>query len=230
MNFLGMPLEQLARDLPGASAVFNRRGLSFCCGGDRLLGEAISAEGLDEAGILAELSELAGRHGRSEEARDWRQASDAELISHLLERFHQVHREQLVELRRLAERVEMVHGDKPQCPRGLAAHLRQMAGELEQHMAKEEQILFPMLARGQGAMAAGPIHVMLQEHDEHAAAIDGIDRLTDGIRAPEGACNTWRALYRGLAAFRSDLQEHIRLENDILFARNINTESTQHID
>ncbi|WP_334078482.1 iron-sulfur cluster repair protein YtfE [Microbulbifer sp. M83] len=224
MNFLDVPLEQLARDIPGASAVFNRRGLSFCCGGDRLLGQAIRAEGLDGDAILAELSRLASRQ---EESRDWGQASDAELISHLLERFHQVHREQLAELQRLADRVEAVHGDKPQCPRGLAAHLQQMSRELEQHMAKEEQILFPMLARGQGGMAAGPIQVMLHEHDEHAASIGEIDRLTDGITTPAGACNTWRALYRGLEAFRADLQEHIRLENDILFARNLqSTQST----
>ncbi|MFI2810498.1 iron-sulfur cluster repair protein YtfE [Microbulbifer sp. YPW16] len=224
MNFLDVPLEQLARDIPGASAVFNRRGLSFCCGGDRPLGQAIRAEGLDGDAILAELSRLASRQ---EESRDWGQASDAELISHLLERFHQVHREQLAELQRLADRVEAVHGDKPQCPRGLAAHLQQMSRELEQHMAKEEQILFPMLARGQGGMAAGPIQVMLHEHDEHAASIGEIDRLTDGITTPAGACNTWRALYRGLEAFKADLQEHIRLENDILFARNLqSTQST----
>ena len=32
-----------------------------------------------------------------------------------------------------------------------------------------------------------------------------------------GACNTWRALYTGLAQLREDLINHIHLENNILF-------------
>ncbi|HAF91528.1 MAG TPA: iron-sulfur cluster repair protein YtfE, partial [Pseudomonas sp.] len=35
---------------------------------------------------------------------------------------------------------------------------------------------------------------------------------------PAHACNTWRALYRGLEELRDDLMQHIHLENNILFA------------
>lgn len=34
----------------------------------------------------------------------------------------------------------------------------------------------------------------------------------------EHACNTWRALYRGLDELRNDLMQHIHLENNVLFA------------
>lgn len=123
------------------------------------------------------------------------------------------------ELTTLAERVERVHGGHPQCPAGLAAHLRDMSGELETHMAKEEQILFPMITRGMGAMARGPVSVMRSEHDEHASALSTLDRLTFNLTLPDDACGSWRRLYEGLAAFRRDLTDHIRLENDLLFAR-----------
>ncbi|SDZ92902.1 iron-sulfur cluster repair protein YtfE [Microbulbifer marinus] len=218
MDLLDLPLARLAREIPGATAVFNRHGLSFCSGGEKTLRTAIANAHLNQQQILAALLELTGR---ADDSRDWREASDGELIEHLLERFHQVHREQLAELHRLAERVENTHYGKPDCPRGLAEHLRHMAAELEQHMQKEEQILFPMLAHGQGAMAGGPIQVMLHEHDEHAAAIARIDELTDGITTPEDACNSWRALYAGLRSFKADLEKHIQLENNILFARNL---------
>ena len=130
-----------------------------------------------------------------------------------------MHREQLDELIRLAERVEKVHGDRPQCPIGLAEHLHKMKIELESHMQKEEQILFPMLIGGMSAMAAGPINVMKQDHDDHAHAINKISELTNNITPPEGACNTWRALYLALEHFKADLEEHIELENKVLFAR-----------
>lgn len=149
----------------------------------------------------------------------WQQASDSELVDHLLQRYHQVHRRQLGDLLYLAQKVEHTHHDHPDCPQGLTEHLRNMARELEQHMQKEEMILFPMLARGQGAMAGGPIQVMLGEHDDHAAAIAHIDVLTNGLSLPDSVCNSWRGLYTGLQTFVSDLQKHIQLENDILFAR-----------
>ncbi|SHE97301.1 regulator of cell morphogenesis and NO signaling [Microbulbifer donghaiensis] len=219
MDLLDIPLALLAREIPGATSVFNQHGLSFCSGGKKPLKEAIADAHLDEQQVLNDLLELTDR--TAGDKRDWSNASDSELIEHLLERFHQVHRAQLTELHRLAERVETAHFAKHDCPRGLAEHLRQMSAELEQHMQKEEQILFPMLLRGQGLMAGGPIRVMLQEHDEHAAAIARIDELTDGITTPEDACNTWRALYLGLRSFKADLQKHIQLENDILFARSL---------
>jgi regulator of cell morphogenesis and NO signaling len=113
----------------------------------------------------------------------------AQLIEHLLERYHARHREQLPELIRLASRVEQVHGHHLACPNGLADLLRDIEQELEGHMLKEEQVLFPMQA------------------------------LTNHIQPPSDACNTWRALYHGLEVFHGDLLEHIHLENDVLFVR-----------
>ena len=94
------------------------------------------------------------------------QASPGDLIDHILARYHEVHRQQLPELIRLAMKVEQVHADSPDCPTGLADHLRDMRQELESHMQKEEQVLFPMLARGHGAMAVMPITMMRMEHDD----------------------------------------------------------------
>lgn len=128
-----------------------------------------------------------------------------------------MHREQLNELVRLASRVEQVHWARPDCPVGLAQHLARMARELEAHMHKEEQILFPMLKAGQRAMATGPIHVMRHEHDDHAQALTHLYELTNNLTLPKGACNTWRALFTGLQAFVDDLKQHIHLENNILF-------------
>src|SRR5690606_11427677 len=125
------------------------------------------------------------------EERNWRDAEPRELIQHILARFHERHREQLPELIRLAQRVEEVHAERPDCPVGLTDHLRAMQQELESHMMKEERILFPMLSRGRTAMAQGPITVMEMEHEQHAAALAQLAALTNGIALPDGACNTW---------------------------------------
>ena len=82
---------------------------------------------------------------------------------------------------------------------------------------KEEQVLFPILRAGGHPMARQPISMMRHEHEDHGRTLDKLDELTQGITPPPGACNTWRALYTGLAQLKSDLMEHIHLENNLLF-------------
>jgi regulator of cell morphogenesis and NO signaling len=120
----------------------------------------------------------------------------------------------------MAAKVLEVHRDKD--PQRLAELIKVYGGlkaELLNHMAKEEQILFPMILRGQGAMAGGPISVMEQEHESAGAALRRLRELTDDYQVPAEACNTWRALWHGLEALEQSLHQHIHLENNILFPR-----------
>lgn len=141
----------------------------------------------------------------------------AALIEHLLHHYHAVHRVQLPELQRLARKVESVHADHADAPHGLAERLAQLEAELVSHMEKEEQVLFPLMQSGGHPMIRHPIAMMRHEHADHDGALAELDRLSHGMQAPEGACNSWRSLYQGLTKFRDDLNEHIRLENELLF-------------
>jgi len=216
-SFLDQSLGQIARQLAGATAVFHDYRLDFCCKGNRTLREAAGSAGLDAGEIAGRLQGL--RPVAQSDERDWAAASAQELIAHILARYHAVHREQFPELIRLARRVEQVHGEREECPAGLADHLCAMQQALESHMQKEEMILFPMLERGAGAMAGGPIHVMRMEHDEQGQELQQLADLTHDITPPPLACTTWRALYTGLRAMREDLMQHIHLENNILFEK-----------
>lgn len=218
MELIDQSLGQIARRISGATRVFDAHHFDFCCGGNRSLRSAAAAAGVDAAPIVQALRELEGRASADGE-RDWSEATATELVDHLLTRYHAVHREQLPELIRLARKVEQVHGDRADCPNGLADHLTVMAQELESHMRKEEVVLFPMIARGHGGMAGAPITVMRLEHDDHGVALRRLEELTDGITPPRAACTTWRALYAGLRTFREDLMQHIHTENNILFER-----------
>lgn len=216
MELLDQNVGWLARNIPGSTRVFHEFQLDFCCGGNQPLREALAARNIDPAPIVAALNAL---QASTDASIDWAQKPRKELIAHILSRYHARHREQLQELIRLASRVEHVHGERPECPVGLAAHLNDMLQELESHMMKEEQILFPMLERGFSvAQVAAPISVMRFEHDQHGEALRKLYALTNNITLPKGACNTWRALFAGLSQFNEDLMQHIHLENNILFA------------
>lgn len=155
-------------------------------------------------------------------AEQWSNAPLAELVAHILQRYHERHREQLRLAIELALKVEQVHDDHADCPHGLAEHLHDMLQELESHMRKEEQVLFPLITQGRGPQAGAPITVMRMEHDQHADALVRLDRLTGGLNLPAGACGTWTRLYDELRTFRQDLVDHIRLENTVLFPNALN--------
>jgi regulator of cell morphogenesis and NO signaling len=202
---------QIAVDLPGATAIFRRLKLDFCCGGQIALQEACDRKGLETGAVLSELASLQ-RDDRVPDAQD-----PAALIDHILNRYHAVHREQLPELIRMARRVEAVHRDHPEVPVGLAHHLETMEQELLEHMIKEENILFPLLRQGGHPMANQPIRVMRDEHTGHGAHLERLSELTQEHTPPTGACNTWRALFAGTAQLTDDLINHIHLENNLLF-------------
>lgn len=218
MSYMEQSLGQLARRIPGATGLFDAHQLDFCCAGNRSLRTATESLGIDPQPLVDALKNLEQR-AVAEPEQDWSDASDTQLVEHLLVRYHAVHREQLPELIRLARRVEHVHGDREDCPHGLADHLEAMAQELDSHMRKEEMVLFPMITRGQGGMASMPISAMRSEHDDHGTELRRLAELTHNITSPRDACTTWRALYTGLRSFRDDLIAHIHTENNILFER-----------
>ena len=209
---------QIAAEHPLATRVFARHGIDFCCGGGKPLGQVCSERDLDTAVVLTEIqNELAAPD--STEVR-WDQEPLGDLVEHILATYHKSLKEELPRLEAMTRKVVDVHGDKQpeKLPELLSVYLG-LKAELEQHMAKEEQILFPMIQNGQGAMTEGPISVMEHEHDSAGNALKRLRELTNGYEVPEEACNTWRALWHGLAALEESLHQHIHLENNILFPR-----------
>ncbi len=212
--FANRSLGTIAVSVPGSTALFRNYKLDFCCGGNSTLSEAATARGLSIAVLEAELEAIAAASTSGPQPR-----ATNELIDLIESRYHAVHRRELPELVRLARRVEVVHKNHVAVPTGLAALLEQISEELESHMQKEEQILFPAMRQESGAMLAGPVAIMLAEHDTQGAYLRELEAITEDFELPDGACNTWRALYAGAQKFGDDLVEHIHTENNILFPR-----------
>jgi len=117
--------------------------------------------------------------------------------------------------------------------------LADLKSDIEMHLVKEEQILFPYIrqieayAQGRGpapqvhcGSIQNPIRQMEYEHEEVAAALAQMHRLTDDFTLPGDACSSFRALYDGLRDLEADLHEHIHLENNILFRKAIEVQGT----
>ena len=212
-TFAQRPIGDIATSLPGATGVFRKYRLDFCCGGDQRLKDAAAERGADLAAIEKELA------GLDLDAESDVPTESSALIDYILYRYHETHRRQLPELLKLALKVEQVHAANPKVPRGLADLLQKLIGEFEVHMKKEELILFPMMKSSSGRGPGGPIAQMRLDHDDHGALMRQMEEMTDQFTPPEGACRSWQALYAGAAKFMDDFMEHISLENNILFPR-----------
>ncbi|EAM7071424.1 iron-sulfur cluster repair protein YtfE [Salmonella enterica] len=215
MAYRDQPLGELALSIPRASALFRQYDMDYCCGGKQTLARAAARNDVDIDIIEAQLAQLAEQPIE----KDWRAVPLADIIDHIVVRYHDRHREQLPELILQATKVERVHADKPNVPRGLTKYLTALYEELSSHMMKEEQILFPMIKQGMGRQATGPISVMESEHDEAGELVDVIKHVTQNVTPPPEACTTWKAMYNDINKMIDDLMEHISLENNVLFPR-----------
>ena len=231
---LSTPVGEIVARHPSTSRIFDRAGVDFCCGGKRSLAEACRAKGLPADHLLAELeAELAA--SADEPDSSLADAPLPALARYIVERFHVPLREELPRLGRMAERVLEAHGRAhPEVVPELVQIFRAFRPELEEHMAKEEAVLFPAIealaepaaAVGGGAPSIAELIAALEgEHDGAGAALTRLRELTGGFTPPAGACNTFRALYDGLAHLETEMHLHVHLENSVLFPRALARES-----
>lgn len=220
----------LVLEQPSRARVFERFGIDYCCGGKTPLEAACAERGLDVAAVLAALEEP-----RADEADDvdWAAAPVAELCAHIVGHHHAYLRDELPPLRQLADKVARVHGANHPELVAVQTTFAALADELEQHMVKEERILFPACVALEEGAAGGfpfgsvenPIRVMLDDHDEVAAGLARLRELTNAYAPPRDGCNSYRALFARLQTLETDTHRHIHEENNILFPRAVALEA-----
>ncbi|MEZ4398484.1 MAG: iron-sulfur cluster repair di-iron protein [Kofleriaceae bacterium] len=206
---------EIALGNPATTRIFEQVGIDYCCGGKRSLAQACAKAGLDVDALLARLAATPPPAATS----DWTAVSLAALVAHLVDTHHAFTRSELTRAQALATKVARVHGDRHPFLRELAAAVDEQTADLLAHLAKEEQVLFPAIVRGDRTFVAAPISVMGHEHDAHGVRLAQIRALATDFIAPDDACGSWRALYDSLASLERDLHQHIHLENNVLFPR-----------
>ncbi len=221
-----MRVGQLVAERPARSRVFESHAIDYCCGGKRTLEEACGKKGLDPAAVLAELEAVDA--APREDGVNPSDMTMTELADHIEQSHHTYLREELPRLTGLTEKVAAVHGEKYAWLDDVQSTYADLVAELEPHMQKEEQMLFPMIRELDRADASpefhcgsigNPIGVMEHEHDNAGLALRRLRELTTDFTPPPGACNSFRAMMDGLATLEADTHEHIHKENNVLFVR-----------
>jgi regulator of cell morphogenesis and NO signaling len=223
---------EIAARYPSSVHVFERFGIDFCCGGTRPVRAACEEQGLSFEEFEQALRAVAGAGG--DDTHQWTNEPLHALIDHIVGTYHLALREDLPRLETMAVKVASMHGAKSPAIARIQDCLGELSAELNDHMWKEEQILFRAIrAIEAGSTSAamplsGPISVMGQEHDHVGRLLAELRELTDDYVAPVWACETVRALYRGLAELERSIHVHVHLENNVLFPRALRLAGAAH--
>ena len=215
----------IATSIPASVRVLQRHGIDFCCGGRRPLGVVCEEQGLSFADVTRDIALAAA--GAPPDARDWTREPLHALIDHVVAAYHRPLRDELPRLEIMAVKVARVHGAKDASLQRISDVVGELSADLNEHMQKEEQVLFPSIRAievgdrhgSQPQWIAAPIRVMEEEHDRAGALLAELQSLTSGYVIPAWGCATVRALYQGLAELERAMHVHVHLENNILFPR-----------
>jgi regulator of cell morphogenesis and NO signaling len=217
-----MTLGEIVTQRPSLAAELERRGLDYCCHGGRTLMEAARAAGLDAQTVADELS---AAHA-DEPAAAWAALEPAELVDHIEAVHHEYLWEQLPRISALVDKIVGVHGDRHPELAEVQRLYTDLRADLEPHLGREEQELFPMIRRLAAATdgsqsdtraLTAQIDALADEHETVGELLDELNRVTSGYVTPEDGCASYAACYRALADLEADTHLHVHKENNLLF-------------
>jgi len=222
---------ELVKERPARSRIFEKFKIDYCCGGKIPLAEACEKRGVDAEAVL---DAIAADEGAQAGYVDADAMSLTELADHIVATHHNHLREELPRLDFMTRKVAAVHGDGEPRLQQIRDVFVAFQDELTHHMEKEEQVLFPMIRTIDqaesapdlhGGSIATPIRVMESEHDNAGNALEQFRDITDDYTPPEWACNTFRAMYNGLAELEQNMHQHVHKENNVLFPKALTREA-----
>ncbi|MDY0989877.1 iron-sulfur cluster repair di-iron protein [Flavobacterium sp. CFBP9031] len=212
------------------AAVFSKYRIDFCCKGNRTVTEVCEKQNIDADTLLENVLQVAqSENSGTIDFNSW----PLDLLADYIEKTHHRYVEEKTNvLLPFLDKLCKVHGANHPELFKINELFIGCAGELSQHMKKEELVLFPFVKRmvktkeSDGILSqpsfgtvSNPIAMMMHEHDNEGERFREIAALTDNYTPPADACTTYRVTFAMLKEFEADLHKHIHLENNILFPK-----------
>ncbi|EHK2365316.1 TPA: iron-sulfur cluster repair di-iron protein [Clostridium perfringens] len=213
---------------PAVVKKFNDMELDYCCGGSKSLEVALKEKGVDVDKFVEDLNkEFKEFKFENSQYVDWREKSSEELINHIVEIHHAETFRLLKEIDPLMVKVFRVHfSHGPELLMKVHSLFGKLKCELEEHLLKEENILFPLMIKYDQAKdkeekkeIEGDIRIIVNEHEAAGDILKELAEVTDDYKVPEWGCISFKLLYDYLHDLEKDLFIHIHKENNILFPR-----------
>ncbi|MBS1788430.1 MAG: iron-sulfur cluster repair di-iron protein [Acidobacteria bacterium] len=234
-------VRDLAVGIPGATRIFEQLGIDYCCGGGKTLADACDRVHVPIEQVVSELE--SATQSKESAAADWQTKSLTDLSAHIVDTHHFFTKQELIRLERLLDKVCSRHAQNHPELDSLREIFSQLKQDLIPHMLREEQVLFPYIARMEEAVTnhreipppffgtvQNPVRMMATEHDTAGDLLRELRQISGNYLPPPDACISYQTLYQALAELEADLHQHIHLENNILFPRAVQMEGEAKSD
>lgn len=210
------------------AAIFTKYQIDFCCKGNRTLNEVCEKQDINSDVLLENVYNVL--QSEDNNGIDFNSLPLDLLVDYIEKTHHRYVEDKTTVLVQFLDKLCKVHGaSHPELFR-INELFTECAGDLSQHMKKEELMLFPFIKRMVKTKESGgilsqpsfgtvnnPIAMMMQEHDNEGERFREIASLTNNYTAPSDGCTTYKVTFAMLKEFEEDLHKHIHLENNILF-------------
>lgn len=211
--------------------MLERDQVGFCCAGGTLL--------MSDAGNRRVPNEIllpnpGGSCSKDDgEQANWNTSTLDALMQHIVARHHGFLRKELPSMERaIAKAAELRARTNATALVSLERTFRLFKRELELHLRKEEEVLFPLIRRLEVAFSTGarlprfpfgsianPIGIMEEDHDTEKLQLEKMLGLTGNYSGPPEAAAICRLVFERLQSLNGDMQLHVHLENNVLFPR-----------
>ncbi len=222
------PVGQIVAHDYRSAGVFSKYGIDFCCQGNKTIREVCIKKDIAPTLLIDQLLGVINSK-RENGLISFKDLPLDLLVDYIIKVHHRYVHEHSPLLVNLLDKLCKVHGNVHPELFEVRSLFTASAEDLLTHMAKEEQVLFPMIKfitqrfdKGNPEIPeiqALPqiIDVMNTDHEQEGDRFRQIENLTGGYTVPADGCTTYSVAFAMLKEFESDLHIHIHLENNILF-------------
>jgi regulator of cell morphogenesis and NO signaling len=221
-----MALSEVLRVHAGAARLFDDVGIDYACAGGSTVKAAAAAAGLTANELVALIAAA-----RNSGERDWNEEPLSALTRHLTLDHQRLLRGLVPRVRSGIDAAIECHGQL-----SLLHRLRELtdslAAHIAEHAASEERELFPIVERLEAAASTPGVEAphtrisarVLREFLEHENVRDRVHTLRDLTADLLLDCDV-RVLAAHLRELHHHLNQHIHLENNVLYPRAIAIEN-----
>jgi|SRR5215203_1044803 len=235
---IDLSLSSIVNKFPAAAGLFEKFDLDYCCHGKHTLKEACKDDTEKFQKVEHMLHRIAENDLTNVDIHNFENEDMGELIKHIVNKHHSYLKESMPTILAHLEKVSTRHGDKNPELFEVYQLFDELKMDMEQHMYKEENILFPRINEINNSLKSSslhqvvdrqflnaPINVLQDEHERAGDILKEIKKLTSDYTPPSTACTTYRLSFDELKHFEHDLHRHVHLENNILFPRAVEAQT-----
>ena len=213
-----MTVGDMAAREPKSIKIFKEAGIDFCCDGKDNLCDALAKKNLTEGQFTQKLDKLKAETGKAKTKEpDFLALTPEALADYIVTTHHEYLKKVLPETYDLFLKILGVHGVNHPELYEVFKLFGTMKMDLDQHLIREEIILFPEIADRGSKKVIKTTKEILDEHEDVAELLEKIRAVNHDYALPLDACMSFKALYQSMQEIETDLHQHIHLENNILF-------------